>query len=126
MIHERHFSPEEADELLPVIEPLLAELREAKESLTDEEAHRVLSEASGGNGGGTEGRNVGEAFLRVRGLLAALGGSGVVLRDIDRGLIDFPAIIEEREVYLCWQPGEERVRFWHDLEAGFAGRRPLA
>lgn len=125
MIHERHFTPAQAETLLPALEPMLAELREARDSLTDSEAHRALAEASGGNGGGTEGRLVGEAFLRVRALLGELHGRGLVVRDIDRGLVDFPAIIDGDEVYLCWQSGEERVAFWHDLESGFNGRRPL-
>jgi hypothetical protein len=125
LIHERHFSLEEAEELLPVVEPLLLELREARDSLTDSEAHQALAGASGGNGGGVQGRQVGEAFLRVRGLLAELHGRGLVVRDIDRGLVDFPAIREGREVYLCWRLGEGRIGFWHDLDAGFSGRRPL-
>lgn len=125
MIHERHFTPAQANALLPALEPMLAELREARDSLTDSEAHQALSDASGANGGGAEGRMVGEAFLRVRALLGELQGQGLVIRDIDRGLVDFPAIIGGEEVYLCWQSGEERVAFWHDLESGFGGRRPL-
>jgi hypothetical protein len=125
LIHERHFTRAEAEALLPTAEALLMELREARDSLTDEEAHRALSEASGGNGGGSQGRLVGEAFLRVRGLLGELQGRGIVVRDIDRGLIDFPAIIDDREAYLCWQLGEDRIAFWHDLDSGFSGRRPL-
>lgn len=125
MIHDRHFTREEADTLLPTVAPLLEELREAKESLTDAEAHRALTEASGGNGGGAEGKQVGEAFIQVRGLLGAVQEMGVVVKDIDRGLVDFPAIIDGREVYLCWQLGEERVGFWHELDDGFRGREPL-
>ena len=125
MIHERHFTPAEADRLLPALTQLLAELREAKESLTDEEAHGALAEASGGNGGGTEGRKVGEAFLRVRRLLATIQEAEVVVRDIDRGLVDFPAVLDGREVYLCWRLGEESVGFWHELDSGFRGRQPL-
>jgi hypothetical protein len=125
LIHERHFTVKEAEALLPTAEALLRELREARDSLTDSEAHQVLSEASGGNGGGEQGRQVGEAFLRVRRLLGELQGRGIVVRDIDRGLIDFPAIIDDREVYLCWQLGEDGIAFWHDLDSGFSGRRPL-
>lgn len=125
MIHERHFTRAEADALLPALEALLRELREAKESLTDAEAHRALSEASGGNGGGAQGKRVGEAFLRVRGMLAELHATGIVVRDIDRGLVDFPAILDDREAYLCWRLGEDSVGFWHDLDSGFQGRRPL-
>jgi hypothetical protein len=124
-IHDRHFTRAEADALVPKLETLMSELRRAKESLTDAEAHRALSEASGGNGGGSEGRKVGEAFLLVRGMLAELHQAGIVVRDIDRGLLDFPAVLDEREVYLCWRVGEDSVGFWHDLDSGFQARQPL-
>ncbi|HEX2468463.1 MAG TPA: DUF2203 domain-containing protein [Solirubrobacterales bacterium] len=126
MIHERHFTAEEANALLPRLEPLLVELRKARDQLTDAEAHEALSGAAPGNGGGTSGRQVGEAFLGVRRKLAELEAMGIVLRDIDRGLVDFPAILEGREVYLCWERGEDRIGFWHHLGAGFGGRQPLA
>ena len=125
MIHERHFTPEEANALLRSLAPLLLELREAKEALTDAEAHELLGAAAGSNGGGAPGKQVGEAFLHVRGLLTTLEEAGVVLRDIDRGLVDFPALLDGREVYLCWQLGEESVSFWHDLDSGFRNREPL-
>ena len=125
MIHERHFSREEADALLPTLEPVLRELQVAAASLTDAEAHEVLSEASGGNGGGAEGKRVGEAFLQVRGILAALQGEGVVVRDISSGLVDFPAVRDGQEIYLCWRLGEESVAHWHDLDSGFQGRQAL-
>jgi hypothetical protein len=125
MVHERHFTREQADAAVAQLEQLLPRLKQAKDSLTDEEARAALSDAAPGNGGGDPGRQVGESFLEVRRLLGELGEMGVVLRDIDRGLIDFPAWVDEREVYLCWQLGEDRVSFWHDLEAGFQGRQPL-
>jgi hypothetical protein len=126
VIHDRHFTLEEANALLPRLEPLLADLRKARDELTDAEAHEALAGAASGNGGGTSGRQVGEALLEVRRMLAALEELGIVLRDIDRGLIDFPAILEGREVYLCWEKGEDAIGFWHHLDAGFGGRQPLA
>ncbi len=125
MIHERHYSVEEANELLPSMKPVLRKLREAKDQLTDEEAHEILSDAAPGNGGGTPGQQVGEAFLEVRRMLGALQEAGIVVRDIDRGLIDFPALRDGEEVYLCWELGEDSVEYWHDLEAGYGGRQPL-
>jgi hypothetical protein len=122
---ERHFTREEANALLPRLKPLLRQLRDAKDELTDEEAHEVLSEASAGNGGGEEGRQVGVAFLEVRRLLETLEESGIVLRDIDRGLVDFPALMDDREILLCWELGEDEVSFWHDLSSGYRGRQPL-
>jgi hypothetical protein len=126
VIHDRHFTVEEANALLGRIEPVLRSLREARDRLTDAEAHEALAGAAPTNGGGDPGRNVGEAFLEVRRMLLELQGLGIVVRDIGRGLIDFPAILEGREVYLCWELGEQpRIAYWHDLEAGYSGRQPL-
>ena len=125
LVHERHFTREEANALLPQLTELLAQLREARDELTDTEAHEALAEAAPTNGGGEEGRKVGVAFLEVRRLLETVEQAGLVLRDIDRGLVDFPALIDGREVYLCWELGEDEVGFWHDLEGGYGGREPL-
>ena len=125
MNHERHFTLEEANAMLARVEPMLVELREARDQLTEAEAHELLGEAAPTNGGGEPGRSIGEGFLAVRRLLGELAEAGIVVRDIDRGLIDFPAIRDEREIYLCWELGEDRIGFWHELETGFGGRQPL-
>lgn len=124
-VHDRHFTAAEANAALASVRPLLQRLRDARDLLTDTEAHAALSDSAPGNGGGEAGVQVGEAFLEVRRLLGALTEAGIVVRDIDRGLIDFPAIIAGREVYLCWQLSEEEVGYWHELDAGFDGRQPL-
>ena len=71
--------------------------------------------------------------LRMQGLIdqmaagvARIDGLGLTLRDIEHGLVDFPALVAGRQVWLCWQRGETAIGFWHDLETGFSGRRPLA
>jgi hypothetical protein len=125
VIHERHYSVEEANELLDRVKPVLRALRDAKDQLTDSEAHEVLADAAPTNGGGPQGRQVGEAFLEVRRLLGALQDAGLVVRDIDRGLIDFPAIRDGEEIYLCWELGEDAVEHWHQIEDGYRGRQPL-
>jgi hypothetical protein len=125
LVHERHFTREEANALIPQLTTLLDQLREAKDELTDTEAHEALSEAAPSNGGGEQGRQVGVAFLEVRRLLETVEEAGIVLRDIDRGLVDFPALFEGREVYLCWEAGEDEVGYWHELEGGYGGREPL-
>jgi hypothetical protein len=125
LAHERHFSRKEANAALPSLRPLLQKLRDAKDLLTDEEAHEALSEAAPGNGGGDAGTQVGESFLEVRRILTTLQESGIVIRDIDRGLLDFPALIDGREVYLCWELDEDGVNHWHDLDSGYGGREPL-
>ena len=125
MNHDRHYSVDEANALLPRVKPVLRKLRDAKDMLTDSDAHDVLSDAAPGNGGGESGRQVGEAFLELRRLLSTLQEADIVVRDIDRGLIDFPAIRDGAEVYLCWELGEDAVEYWHDLESGYRGRQPL-
>ena len=125
MIHERHFTVAEANALLERVEPMIRSLRAARDQLTDSELHEALADAAPANGGGDPGRRVGEAFLAVRSLLADLQELGLVIRDLDRGLVDFPAILDGREAYLCWELGEDEIEFWHDLEAGYGGRRPL-
>jgi hypothetical protein len=123
--HDRHYTLEQARELLPWVRERLATLRQARARLTDAEAREALVEGSAGNGGGTLGRQVGEAFVEVRAGVAEFAERDIVLRDLDRGLIDFPAVREGREVYLCWIDGEDEIAFWHDLDAGYAGRQPL-
>lgn len=103
----------------------LAALRDARQRLTDAEAREELAEGAPGNGGGSRGRQVGEAFVTLQGGVGEFEERGIVLRDLDRGLIDFPAIRDEREVYLCWIEGEPDIEYWHDLDAGYAGRQPL-
>ena len=125
MLHERHFTVAEANAELGRVGPMLVALRQAKSKLLDDEAREALTEASTTNGGGDPGKQVGEAFLEVRGILGALNALGIVVRDVDRGLIDFPAVIDGKEVYLCWELGEDEIAYWHDLESGYAGRRPL-
>ena len=124
-IHNRHYTREEANAATAGLRPLLQRLRDVKDLLTDAEAHDLLADAAPGNGGGEAGVQVGESFLEVRRLISAVQDAGIVIRDIDRGLIDFPALIEGREVYLCWELDDEGVDYWHELEAGYGGRQPL-
>jgi hypothetical protein len=123
--HARHYTLEEANAALGWVQEVITSLRTAREGLSDEEAREALAEAGPQNGGGDPGRVVSEAFLQLRDYLARLQDAEVVLRDLDRGLVDFPAIRDDREVYLCWVEGEDEIGYWHDLEAGFAGREPL-
>ena len=125
MSHERHYSLEQANAALPWVVERLERLRSARRKLNDEQAREALSEAAPGNGGGAPGRVVSQGFLELQSALMELQGAEVVLRDLDRGLIDFPALRDGREIYLCWEEGEGEVAFWHDLEAGHAGRRPI-
>jgi hypothetical protein len=123
--HDRHYTLDEARAELPWVTDRLAAMRDARDRLTDAEAHEKLSEHSPTNGGGKPGRQVSEAYVALQADIDAFNERGIVLRDLDRGLVDFPAIRDGREVYLCWIDGEPDIAFWHDLDAGYAGRQPL-
>jgi hypothetical protein len=123
--HERHYTLEEANATLERVVELLEGLRSARERLGDREAREALSESAPANGGGEPGRTVSEGFLALRDALTELREREIVLRDLDRGLVDFPAMRDGDEVYLCWQEGEEEIGYWHEPEAGFEGRQPL-
>lgn len=125
MVHARHYSAEQANAALPWVQERLEALRTARAGLNDEEARAALAEAGPTNGGGSPGQTVSEAFLAMRSALTELREMEVVLRDLDRGLVDFPSLRDGREVYLCWEEDEDSVEHWHEPDAGHAGRRPL-
>jgi hypothetical protein len=125
MRHARHFTLDEARERLPWVEAKLAALRDARARLTDHEARQALADGSPTNGGGHRGKQVGQAFVELQNGIADFDRHGIVLRDLDSGLIDFPSIRDGEEIYLCWIDGESDIGFWHDLDSGYGGRRPL-
>jgi hypothetical protein len=125
MLHSRHYTLEEASALLPWVAEQLGRLRSARDRLGDVDARAALAATGQANGGGQAGKTVSEGFLELRGLMLELREREIVLRDLDRGLIDFPALRGDEEVYLCWEEGEAEIGFWHEPEAGFAGRRSL-
>jgi hypothetical protein len=122
---ERHYTVEEANAALDWVRERIDRLRDARVGLTDEEARAALSEAGPLNGGGGPGKVVSDAFMQMRSALLELQAVEIVLRDLDRGLVDFPALRDGREVFLCWEEGEDRVEYWHDLESGYGGRQPI-
>jgi hypothetical protein len=123
--HARHFTLEEARAELPWVEAKLAALRDARDRLTDTEARQALADGSPTNGGGQPGKKVGEAFVELQNGIAAFEQRGIILRDLDSGLIDFPSVREGDEIYLCWIHGESDIGFWHELDTGYSGRQPL-
>jgi hypothetical protein len=120
---ERLYTAEEANALLPELATALAEIREARQVILARGEH--LGRVAELNGGGEIGQEMWDALSTLRRRVEALTEMGIVLRDPETGLIDFPARIEGRPAFLCWRLGEERVGFWHGPEGGFAGRRPL-
>ncbi|TMC38144.1 MAG: DUF2203 family protein [Chloroflexi bacterium] len=127
-----HITCEEAEALLPQISIVLREIQVKYESVlqTQEELDALRMQAAG-DGYHLQDRimnlqrELSQQAQTLRKLLDELTGFGCVLKDPERGLIDFLSLRSGREIYLCWYLGEERINFWHDLEAGFAGRQPL-
>lgn len=125
MRHERHYTLDQANAALPWVVERLERLRSARDGFSDEDAREALGDATPGNGGGEPGRVVSEAFLELRSAASELDAMDVLVRDIDRGLVDFPALRDGDEVYLCWEEGEDEIAYWHELDTGFGGRKAL-
>jgi hypothetical protein len=121
----RNFTVEEANAALGWVSERIERLRSARVRLTDEEVREALSDAAPTNGGGDPGREVSEAFLEMRSALTDLQEQQIVLRDLDRGLVDFPSVRDGQDVFLCWVEGEDEIGYWHDLDSGYGGRQPL-
>ena len=126
MLHARHWTPAEANQLRPIVGATVRRLRAAREVLAQDgfdSEFALLAESTGGAWPGSERA---KAAIDVALGFEALERLDIVVRDLDRGLVDFPAVIDGREVYLCWLLDEPAVTHWHAIESGFAGRKPLA
>jgi hypothetical protein len=125
MLHQRHYTAEQANALLPEVRGTVRRLQEAK---------RVLQEEGFDTGFATHADLVGGAYagpVRARAAVAATLGFehleelDLLVRDLEAGLIDFPAERDGREVYLSWQVDEREVGHWHGAETGYPSRFPL-
>jgi len=129
----RHFTPDEANAELervrPLVEQLVARRREHVAAL---ERQEELESKIRGNGGGmppaelaAADAQVGELARGLASLAEEITALGVQVKDLDEGIVDFPALREGETVLLCWRLGEGEIAYWHRVEDGFAGRRPL-
>lgn len=119
------FTVEEAEALLPWLAEMLPRIRAARQVVLAG-AQRIRRTADGnGAVAGEPAQAYREALAELRRDVEAVTERGIVLRDPESGLVDFPTTREGREVFLCWRLGEDRVAFWHGPESGFSGRRPL-
>jgi hypothetical protein len=126
MLHQRHWTPDEANELRPIVGATVRRIRDARRMLAASGFDSDLAELADASGGAWPGRERAEASVAVALGFEQLERLDIVVRDLERGLVDFPAVIDGREVYLCWLLDEPQVTHWHAVESGFAGRRPLA
>ena len=120
---ERRFTLGEAEAMLPDLRGALERMRDARQTLlrTGEKVKDIVA----GNGGGPESHEYRDAAEQLKAEVERIGEMGIILRDVESGLVDFPAERDGREIYLCWRLGEDHVGFWHPPETGMAGRQPL-
>ena len=122
---DKHYTREEAGALLPQIRLWLESLNRLRKDL--ERCDKRLSGLAGrGNdiGGETVNRWI-RTLADLQAILAEFQRRRIIIKDLERGLIDFPAILGGKEVFLCWEQDEEQIEFWHDLDAGYSGRERL-
>jgi hypothetical protein len=129
----RFFTPEEANAALPELRPLVEAMVDAKRVLDEAQERRdAVGRRIAGNGGGIPPaelaaleQEVNDAATALAAAIGEVQALGVLVKDLDSGLVDFPAKRDGEDILLCWQLGEDEVAFWHGLEDGYAGRRPL-
>lgn len=127
---ESHFTLAQATKLLPSLTPLLAEIQRLHRRM--ETAAPVVSdlqERAYTNGHVAHTDRLMSALDRqmetLQSLIARINDLGVLIKDLDIGLIDFPAWRDGREIYLCWRLGEPSIAYWHETTSGFADRQPI-
>ena len=120
---DRVFDAERAEAALPMLRELLPRVRESRRALIESSAR--ISEAVQADGGGVAGNDWFAAQQSLRADLTLLADEGILLRDPESGLVDFPAEREGRRVFLCWRLGEDAVAWFHEDRSGFSNRKPL-
>lgn len=120
----QYFLPFEANEMLPVIRPLVRQMMDIYDGIRQHQPELLaLVEKSAGNGGNATLSKVLPEFDKLDALLHQILKMGIAVKDVTVGLVDFPAVRGDRIVNLCWKYGEENVRYWHERDAGFAERK---
>jgi hypothetical protein len=128
------FTLTEAERTRREVEPTLIEAIEIRRKLTplDEELTALAARIQWSGGLAVAYEQVARVRFERERLMESLKtalekiqATGCVVKDLEMGLLDFPAIVDNQEVYLCWRLGEERIRFWHRQDEGFAGRKPI-
>ena len=122
---EKHYTREEANALLPQIRKWLQQMNLLREELRRYEKRLSGLAEQGNDTGGETVNNWIRALADMQATLAEFQRREIFIKDLERGLLDFPALIGGREVFLCWEADEEVVEFWHDLETGYGGRERL-
>jgi len=125
MRFKKHYTLAEARALLPQLRQWLAELNVVRQHAARHD-ERVAGElAAGADLGGEAVNNWLRSLARLQQVLLQFHTRQIQIKDLQRGLIDFPAILGGREVFLCWEQDEDDIEYWHELDAGYAGREKL-
>ena len=122
---KKHYTRDEARALLPKIREWLQQLDQLREELEKLDRRLANLMKPGCDTGGPLVNRWVRLMCDLRDLLGEFHRREILIKDLDRGLVDFPAIVGGREVFLCWEKDEEDIEFWHDLDTGFAGRERL-
>jgi len=127
MAHQfsKHYTREQAKALLPQLRKWLNSLEQARDHLLKYDKRLSSLMEPGRDAGGDLVNNWARTMADFRSLMGEFQQREILIKDIDRGLVDFPAIIGGKEVFLCWEKDEEDIEFWHDLDSGYAGRERL-
>ena len=122
----KYFSLQQANEALVLIRPWMDEVQSIRREILNHqpEIWSVMAK-SAGNGGNPALNRMVRTFDRLDALIHGIQDAGALIKDINLGLLDFPALRNGREVYLCWKYGEGDIEFWHEVEDGFAGRQSI-
>lgn len=123
----KYFTPQEANNLLPTLNPIVANLVEHQAVVANQaQGVQQLLEKSSGGIASVETSKMVQAFDQIDKLLAQIQSHGVIVKNASVGLIDFLADFNGRDVYLCWKYGEDSVQFFHEIHGGFNGRKPIS
>ncbi|HEY1507739.1 MAG TPA: DUF2203 domain-containing protein [Solirubrobacteraceae bacterium] len=127
MLHEHHYTLDQATAVRGWVADRIGSIRRSQAELVALGAHARagIESLDPQTGGSYPGREVATALVAVSRALNELEAVDVVVRDVERGLVDFPALRGGEEIYLCWLVDEDEIGFWHEPDAGFAGRQPL-
>jgi len=122
----RYFTLEQANTALETIRPLMEQIQSIRNNIISHQPETWPAiEKSAGNGGNPTLSKLVQDFDRLDKVLHEILDTGAQVKDINTGLLDFPALRNGQEVYLCWKYGEDQIAFWHGIDAGFAGRQPI-
>lgn len=122
----RVYTISEAKRVLPRVKAFMDSLQESRDQIMEMRPQVwPMLRKSATNGGNAQLTDLTEQFARLTSAVRQIVAMGILVKDVDAGLVDFLSLRQGQRVYLCWQHGEEDLEYWHEIDAGFAGRQPI-